>query len=443
MIGVSNPLTVAPGYSQRTTPAIGMHRETTNRAVQFHRHTASKLRNRQQWFKKLNQPAYFHEPARVTQAQLRKSHRARLMRGIFKLGLRRKKSERNWVRQEQNNPAAAFPTKHKYLRELQEGAEGAVQAWNHEPSGTTVAVKVVKSKPDLPREVELLTALPEHKNIIKCLTYFDKQPVPEKLAIVLEYCPGGDLYEFYWEEAYSRNMAVFSEAFMWSVFNQLSSALAFLHEGIGALSSHDVDPWRPIVHRDLKFENVLVQTTGLKHDWSDIVLKLADFGLSSYYDPVNAELPRGMGTTFTWAPEVTWTEAIMTPAADVWSLGGIIHSLVHGFGPLACPEMTKFDWYQDNIGEPYPEFWSEPVKQSFWGAMAPRKVVPINIESYMHELDGRRRRLSPKYSDELNECLMMALKMDPQERASAARLLEHIQQAHSGFLFRGLAMEAN
>jgi serine/threonine protein kinase len=439
MIGVLNLLTVAPGYRQRTTPASGMHRETTNRAVQFHRRTASKLRNRQQWFKKRDQPVGIPEKPQVTQAQVRKIHNARLMRDIFKLGLRRKKSKRNWVRQEQNNPAAAFPTKHKFLRELQEGAEGAVQAWKHEPSGTTVAVKVIKSKPELPREVELLMALPEHKSILKCFAYFDQQPVPEKLAIVLEYCPGGDLYEFYWEEAYSRNMAIFSEAFMWSVFNQLSSALAFLHEGIGAFSSHDVDPWRAIVHRDLKFENILVQTTGLKYDWSDIVLKLADFGLSSYYDPVNAELPRGMGTTFTWAPEVTWTEAIMTPAADVWSLGGIVHTLVHGFGPLACPELTKFEWYQNNIGEPYPEFWSEPVKQSFWGAVAPRKVVPINIEPYMHELDGRRRRLSPKYSDELNECLMMALKMDPQERASAARLLGQIEQAHSEFLFRGLA----
>jgi serine/threonine protein kinase len=417
-----------------------MHRETTNTAVQFHRHTVSKLRNRQQWFKKRNQPVCISEKPQAARARLRKIHNARPMRDIFKLGLRRKKSERNWVRQEQSNPAAAFPTKHKFLRELQEGAEGAVQAWKHEPSGATVAVKVIKSKPELPREVELLMALPEHKNILKCFAYFDKQPGPEKLAIVLEYCPGGDLYEFYRGEAYSRNMAVFSEEFMWSVFSQLSGALAFLHEGIGALNSHDVVPWRPIVHRDLKFENVLIQTTGLKQDWSDIVLKIADFGLSSYYDPVNAELPRGMGTTFAWAPEVTWTAAIMTPAADVWSLGGIIHTLVHGFGPLQCPDLTKFEWYQNNVGEPYPQFWSEPVKQSFWGAVAPRKVVPINIEPYMHELDGRRKRLSPKYSDGLNECMIMALKMDPQERASAARLLGQIGQAHSNFFFLGLAM---
>ena len=438
MLEIPCPLAGTLEQCPPTTTVGDMHCGTTNSA-HLHRNTMLDFHNRQQFLRK-SHPMRISKP-RITHNLLTRTHKAKTLEMPFKLGLIRKKSERAWIRQMRNNPAAAFPTKHKFVRELQDGAEGVVQAWTYEPSGTTVAVKVVKSKPDLPREVEFLMKLPEHQHIIRCLAYFDKQPAPENLAIVLEYCPGGDLYDFYWETAHARNGSIFSENFMWSAFTQLSSALAFLHEGIGAVGSHAADTWRPVVHRDIKFENVLVQTMGTKNDWSDIVLKLGDFGLSAYYDPADAKLPRGMGTTCSWAPEVTWSDPSITPAADVWGVGAVIHTLVHGFGPLVSDEETKSVWYEKNTGEPYPEYWSEPVKQSFWSALEPRNAIPINIDSEMHESDSRRRRPSPKYSNELNECMMMALEMDPEQRASAGELLQYIEEEQSSFLFRQLEIE--
>lgn len=76
--------------------------------------------------------------------------------------------------------------------------------------------------------------------------------------------------------AADKGRMVFSEAFMWSVYSQLMSAIAFLHEGIDDQHRRGRDVWRPIVHRDVKFENVLAKNLGSKDDWSDIEIKLGN-----------------------------------------------------------------------------------------------------------------------------------------------------------------------
>jgi NIMA (never in mitosis gene a)-related kinase len=122
-------------------------------------------------------------------------------------------------------------------------------------------------------------------------------------------------------------------------------------------------------------------------------------------------------------------------------MGAVIHMLAHSFGPLVSPEQTRLKWFKENTGQPYPNEWPELIKQGYWGATTPRKVVPINLEAVTHEEDYRRQRPSPKYSDALNGCMMMALKMDPKERANAGELLEHVEEAHADFLFQELTIE--
>ncbi|KAB5526469.1 kinase-like domain-containing protein, partial [Coniochaeta sp. 2T2.1] len=104
-----------------------------------------------------------------------------------------------------------------------------------------------------------------------------------------------------------------------SVLRQLLSALSYLHGS---------NP--PVVHRDIKSENVLVQWRG----YEDIFVKFGDFGLSRDYD----NLSTICGTYTHLAPEVyenmhakssgSKGRLSYTAAVDVWSLGVMVYGFL-------------------------------------------------------------------------------------------------------------------
>lgn len=182
-----------------------------------------------------------------------------------------RKSQVSWA--PNNNTTVGFPKEYEFNRRLQEGSEGYVEQWTHTTSKTVIAVKVVRYNHSCPNEVHILQDLPFHKSIIGFLGYSKEQPHGERASILLEYCPQGDLFTVR-SLATNKDRTVFSEEFMWSVYSQLMGALAFLHEGTDDQHQRGRDKWRPIVHRDVKFENVLVKNLGSKDDWSGIEVKL-------------------------------------------------------------------------------------------------------------------------------------------------------------------------
>lgn len=103
---------------------------------------------------------------------------------------------------------------------------------------------------------------------------------------------------------------------------QILSALAYLH---GQLPN-------PVVHRDVKLENVLVQVW----DPHDIHLKLADFGLSNR----GKLLKTFCGTPLYLAPEgyIKQTSKKYGPLVDVWSVGVLVFKLVEGEMPDYLPQ---------------------------------------------------------------------------------------------------------
>ncbi|CAL8304678.1 unnamed protein product [Gadus morhua 'NCC'] len=129
------------------------------------------------------------------------------------------------------------------------------------------------------------------------------------LYIMCDYCSTGDLYT-YWVM-----IGRFSEDTVRVYAAELGSALGFLHD-FG------------VIHRDVKMENILLTENG--H------LRLADFGLSR-------RLERGgraftiCGTIQYMAPEVL-SGGPYNHAADWWSLGILLFSLVTGRFPVA-PEV--------------------------------------------------------------------------------------------------------
>eukprot|EP00750_Incisomonas_marina_P000237 INCI10194.1.p1 GENE.INCI10194.1~~INCI10194.1.p1 ORF type:complete len:449 (-),score=68.36 INCI10194.1:215-1561(-) len=179
--------------------------------------------------------------------------------------------------------------------------------------GQLVAVKHVYrsrcSEDNLHKEVDALLeiATRHHPNIVALLDAF---LTSDKLILVLEYCPGGELFEHLAGEG------PYSEQAASEMVKQMAHVLHFLH-------SHNC------THRDLKPENVLLMNTDDDHGMP--LIKVADFGLATMKkEPFMTSV---CGTWAYCAPEVR-NDRVYTKSVDVWSLGVITFILVAGFHPF-------------------------------------------------------------------------------------------------------------
>ena len=86
------------------------------------------------------------------------------------------------------------------------------------------------------------------------------------LCIVLELCDQGSLGSVLWEDMHSANTCLTWEHPLYQIIIGISEAMRYLH----------MDLTQPLMHRDLKPDNVLIAA-----GW---VPKIADFGTSKRFD---------------------------------------------------------------------------------------------------------------------------------------------------------------
>ncbi|MCJ1313596.1 hypothetical protein MMC25_007275 [Agyrium rufum] len=188
-----------------------------------------------------------------------------------------------------------------YQGELGKGANGVVRRICDVSTGIVYAEK-------LPREMDCLKSFENeimvlkkigHSYIVR-LMHGSIAPIPR---IIVEYAPFGTLYERIWDSD-------LSEWDTWQVLRQMCATLDYLHGHI-----------EPIVHRDVKPSNILIQNQNPIH------VKLADFGLAKFDD----NLLTVCGTRLYMAPELYYHDRdtrksyrSYTPLIDVWSLGVVI-----------------------------------------------------------------------------------------------------------------------
>jgi len=204
-------------------------------------------------------------------------------------------------------------------RKLGRGGMGAVYVGVHRDTGDRAAVKVlIPQLAEVPgfrerfsAEIDSLKRL-DHANIVRLFGFGEDT---DGIFYAMELVDGGSLEEelqrgrrFTWREV--TNFAI-----------SLSKALKHAHD-------------HGIIHRDIKPANLLLSKAG--------VIKLTDFGIARLFGNTGLTSDGGLlGTAEYMSPEQAEGKPV-TPACDLYSLGGVLYALLAGRPPFRgknLPEM--------------------------------------------------------------------------------------------------------
>jgi len=213
-----------------------------------------------------------------------------------------------------------------------------------DPNGKQYALKFLlrdarRFKEDaVKKEIDCMKRI-KHPNVVNLLyeDYNCDYPnqeggVDKTVLMVLEYAPGGDLYDILF---YAGKL---SEKLARTYFIQLMHGLDAIHKA-------------GVTHRDLKANNVL-----LDHKFR---LKITDFGLSHIYEGENPTDNRmktcWVGTKGYQAPELILNRPY-TNKCDIFSSGVVVFTLLTGHQPFKRAAAND-PWYKCIAAKKFYKFW--------------------------------------------------------------------------------------
>jgi PAS domain-containing serine/threonine kinase len=262
-------------------------------------------------------------------------------------------------------------------KKIGEGAFGFVLFATQRDTGNPVVVKFLRKVsilPDawlkdkemglVPLEIALLAKI-SHPHIVELIEAYENQNYFQ--MVMAKHGDGMDLFTFI------DRCQMLTEALSSYMFRQVVSALDYLHE-------------RNIVHRDVKDENIILDTS--------FHLKLIDFGSASSMEPGKL-FTTFCGTLEYCSPEVLLGNKYAGPELEMWSLGVTLYTLVYGQNPFHDVEETI-------AGRIHPPFMISTglMKLLLWllnpnpkcrATLADLKVnqwttQPVNIEDYPFDI---------------------------------------------------------
>ena len=132
--------------------------------------------------------------------------------------------------------------------------------------------------------------------------YYDSFIDNNNLNIVMEYCEGGDLFQYI--EKYKKKKTKLKEKIIWQIFIQMILGLYSIHK-------------KKILHRDLKSQNIFLT--------KDLNIKIGDLGVSKRLIQTNFA-KTFIGTPYYLSPEICM-EKPYNDKSDVWAIGCILYEL--------------------------------------------------------------------------------------------------------------------
>ncbi|XP_060594036.1 testis-specific serine/threonine-protein kinase 1-like [Ruditapes philippinarum] len=200
---------------------------------------------------------------------------------------------------------------------LGEGSYAKVKSAFSEKLQKRVALKIINRKKVpkdfrekfLPRELQIIGRV-DHQNVIKM---YELMEFHNKVYIAMEHAGHGDLLEFI------KLRGAIPEEKAKVMFSQLAHAINYLHN-------------RFIVHRDLKCENVLLDSTNS--------IKVTDFGFARTFQAGDIS-KTFCGSAAYAAPEVLRGQPYHLPLHDVWAMGVILYIMACGSMPYDDSNIKK------------------------------------------------------------------------------------------------------
>mmetsp|Transcript_46508 Transcript_46508/g.101204 ORF Transcript_46508/g.101204 Transcript_46508/m.101204 type:complete len:321 (+) Transcript_46508:106-1068(+) len=237
------------------------------------------------------------------------------------------------------------------------------------------------------REVSLLKEC-DHPNVIRLYDVFS---LDRALYLVFEYVDM-DLRIFLKRNGAFRNPHALKNAAF-----QCIRGTAFCHG-------------RQVLHRDLKPQNVLVDSTG-QH------LKLADFGLARLFDVPLRAYTHEVVTLWYRAPEILLGHRKYATPTDIWSLGCIVAEMATAqvLFPGDSQIDTIFKIFR-RLGTPSDEVWP-----GFSTLLNFTEEFPKWRNTELDDVRSRAPSLGSRGVGMINACL----RFNPVERPSARGLLQH------------------
>ncbi|XP_070785672.1 mitogen-activated protein kinase kinase kinase 11 [Enoplosus armatus] len=277
--------------------------------------------------------------------------------------------------------------------------------------GRLVAVKAARQDPDEDisvtaqnvRQEARLFAMLTHPNIIALKGVCLQEP---NLCLIMEYASGGALSRALAGRRIPPHVLV-----NWAV--QIARGMLYLHS----------EAIVPVIHRDLKSNNILLAQPIENECMEGLTLKITDFGLAREWHKTTKMSTAG---TYAWmAPEVI-KSSTFSKGSDVWSYGVLLWELLTGEAPYKGIDglAVAYGVAVNKLTLPIPSTCPEPFAQLMaecWDQDPHRRP---NFSSILAQLTALERQVKEEMPQDSFHSLQEDWKLEIQDMFDELRAKE-------------------